>query len=211
MDQSFKRASGLSLIIGSLLLTLTMILHPSGGSIEHILHVVRVNMISHSLAIASLPFIGFGYYGVATALLTKSKLSMLALAVAALGLVAAMMAGTINGLTLSLFLQGSSEDLQNQAEVIKAIMRYGFAINRPMDYILMGAFMLSMGIWSVLILRTPVFPKWLAYLGLGLVALGCLGFVMRFNYIHLTGFRIFVFSLVGWIISMGAYLMRRQG
>lgn len=209
MDQSFKRASGLSLIIGSLLLTLTMILHPSGGSIEHILHVVQVNMISHSLAIASLPFIGFGYYGVATALLTKSKISILALAVATLGLVAAMMAGTINGLTLSLFLQGSAEDLQNQVEVIKAIMRYGFAINRPMDYILIGAFMLSMGIWSVLILRTTVFPKWLAYLGLGLVVLGILGFAMRFDYIHLGGFRAFIFSLVGWIVGMGVALMRK--
>lgn len=209
MDQSFKRASGFSLIIGSLLLTLTMILHPSGGSIEHILHVVQVNMISHSLAIASLPFIGFGYYGVATALLTKSKISILALAVAILGLVAAMMAGTINGLTLSLFLQGSAEDLQNQVEVIKAIMRYGFAINRPMDYILMGAFMLSMGIWSVLILRTNVFPKWLAYLGLGLVVLGSLGFVMRFDYIHLDGFRIFVLSLVGWNVGTGVALMRK--
>lgn len=209
MDQSFKRASGLSLIIGSLLLTLTMILHPSGGSIEHILHVVQVNMISHSLAIASLPFIGFGYYGVATALLTKSKISILALAVATLGLVAAMMAGTINGLTLSLFLQGSAEDLQNQVEVIKAIMRYGFAINRPMDFILMGAFMLSMGIWSVLILRTTVFPQWLAYLGLGLVALGILGFAMRFDYIHLDGFRIFIFGMVGWIVGMGVALMRK--
>jgi len=209
MDQSFKRTSGLSLIIGSLLLTLTMILHPSGGSIEHILHMVRVNMISHSLAIVSLPFIGFGYYGVATALLTKSKLSMLGLAVAALGLVAAMMAGTINGLTLSLFLQGSTADLQNQAEVIKAIMRYGFAINRPMDYILMGAFMLSMGIWSVLILRLGAFPKWLGYLGLTLVVLGTAGFAMRFNFIHLAGFRVFIFGLLTWIVSMGVYLTRK--
>lgn len=209
MHQSFKRTSGISLIIGSLLLMLTMVLHPAGGSIEHILRIAHVNVISHSLAIVSLPFIGFGYYGVAVALNTDSKVSILALMIAGLGLIAGMIAATINGLTLPMFLTHSTEAIRDQVEVVQSIVRYGAAINRPMDYVLMLALLASMGIWSVLILRTTVFPKWLGYLGLALVLLGTVGFAMRFNFIHVAGFRVFIFGLLVWIVGMGVALMRK--
>jgi hypothetical protein len=78
-----------------------------------------------------------------------------------------------------------------------------------MDYVFSGSLLLAMGIWSVLILRTAVFPKWTGYLGILLLLLVVIGLVMRFNFIDLTGFRIFIFGLVSWIVSMGVLLMRR--
>lgn len=57
----FKRASGICLLVGSILATLTMALHPMGGDIEHIVKIKRVLMFSHAIAIFCLPFIGFGF------------------------------------------------------------------------------------------------------------------------------------------------------
>lgn len=209
MDFQFKRTSGISLIIGSLLLIATMVLHPSGGSVAHILHVYNVIVGSHSLAILCLPFIGFGFYGVSVALQTDSRVSTLAFMIAALGLVAALVAATINGLTLPLFLSHSTEAIQSQPELVQSIVRYGAAINQPMDYVFIGSILLAMGIWSVLILRTAVFPKWTGYLGILLLLLVLIGLVLRFDFIDLTGFRIFIFGLVSWIVSMGVLMMRR--
>lgn len=209
MEFQFKRTSGISLIIGSLLLIATMVLHPSGGSVEHILHISKVIVGSHSLAILCLPFIGFGFYGISEALQTPGRVATLAFMMAALGLVAAMIAGAINGLTLPLFLSHSADAIQSQPEVVQSIVRYGAAINQPMDYVFIISILLAMGIWSVLILRTAVFPKWAGYLGILFLLLVLIGLVMRFNFIDLTGFRIFIFGLLSWIISMGVLMMRR--
>lgn len=209
MDFQFKRTSGISLIIGSLLLIATMVLHPSGGSVEHILHISKVIVGSHSLAILCLPFIGFGFYGISEALQTPGRVATLAFMMAALGLVAAMIAGTINGLTLPLFLSHSADAIQSQPELVQSIVRYGAAINQPMDYVFIISILLAMGIWSVLILRTAVFPKWAGYLGISFLLLVLIGLVMRFNFIDLTGFRIFIFGLLSWIVSMGVLMMRR--
>ena len=209
MDFQFKRTSGISLIIGSLLLIATMVFHPSGGSVEHILHVYNVIVGSHSLAILCLPFIGFGFYGISEALQTPGRVATLAFMMAALGLVAAMIAGTINGLTLPLFLSHSADAIQSQPELVQSIVRYGAAINQPMDYVFIISILLAMGIWSVLILRTAVFPKWAGYLGISFLSLVLIGLVMKFNFIDLTGFRIFIFGLLSWIVSMGVLMMRR--
>ena len=123
--------------------------------------------------------------------------------------VAAMIAGAINGLTLPLFLSHSTEAIQSQPELVQSIVRYGAAINQPMDYVFIISILLAMGIWSVLILRTAVFPKWAGYLGISFLSLVLIGLVMKFNFIDLTGFRIFIFGLLSWIVSMGVLMMRR--
>ncbi|MDX2068124.1 MAG: hypothetical protein SFV55_06835 [Haliscomenobacter sp.] len=99
--------------------------------------------------------------------------------------------------------------IQSQPEVVQSIVRYGTAINHPMDYVFIISILLAMGIWSVLILRTAVFPQWVGYLGIVFLLLVLIGLVLRFNFIDLTGFRIFIFGLLSWIMSMGILMMRR--
>lgn len=210
MENHFQRSSGFCLIVGSFLLIVTMVLHPSGGSIEHILKIRDVIVVSHSLAIFSLPFVGFGFYGLSMSLLTSSKISLLSFFIAVLGLIAAMLAATINGLTLPLFVSAYSGEVEQNLDVLKPILRYGFSINKPMDYIFIAASCLSMGIWSVLIIRDATFPRWTGYYGLLLLVLGVAGVVVRFNFIDLFGFRVFVFGLVSWVVSMGVFLIREK-
>jgi hypothetical protein len=207
MENQFKQTSGICLIIGSFLLIVTMVLHPSGGHIAHILKISNVIVVSHSLAIFSLPFVGFGFYGLSMALLTKNRLSILALMMIGQGLVAAMIAGTINGLTLPLFLSKYADSYETHLPILQPIIHYGFSINRPMDYILIGASILSIGIWSMLMILSTKFPRWLGYYGLVLILMGIVGLLVRFNFIDLWGFRTFIFGMVSWVILAGIWMI----
>ena len=206
METEFKNNSGISLIVGSILMIATMVLHPSGGHIEHILKIKSIIIVSHALAIFSLPFIAFGFLGLSTALLTKSKISILSFIISCFGLFAAMIAATINGLTLPLFL--SQIVPQNiDGNIISSIGTYGRNINIPMDYILLISFALSISIWSVLIIMSEKFPKWIGYYGLFLILFGVFALFNKYNFIGLFGFRIIIFGIVSWIIVAGIKIL----
>ena len=207
MEKKFSKTSGLSLFTGALLMVLTMVLHPSGGSIEHILKIKKIIVISHSLAIMSIPFMAFGFYGLSVCLKTPSRLSFLAFSTAITGLFAAMIAGTINGLTLPYFLNEVMENGTN-IDTIKTIIRYGKFINLPMDYILIGGLSSAIVIWSSLIVKTSVFPKWLGFFGLIIIFIGLFGVLIGFDFVGLFGFRVFVFGVASWILLLAIYLMK---
>ncbi len=163
-------------------------------------------MVSHGLAILSLPFIAFGFWGLSTALLTKGKTAMLAFFISCFGLLAAMIAATINGLTLPLFLlQATARNIDTN--LISPAIIYGRNINIPMDYILLSSFVLSISIWSVLIIRAKQFSQWTGYYGLSLIFIGGVAVFNRYNVIGLAGFRIVVFGIVSWIIIAAAKIL----
>ena len=63
MENNFYKITGLSLTIGSFLAITTMIIHPAGGNIQHIIELSQPLQFTHALAIFCLPFILFGFYG----------------------------------------------------------------------------------------------------------------------------------------------------
>jgi hypothetical protein len=191
-------------------LIVTMVLHPSGGSIEHILKIKGVLMGSHGLAIFSLPFLGFGFWGLSVALQTKNHVSMLGFIVSCFGLVAGMIAATINGLTLPLFISNPPNETTD-TNTLKAILMYGKYINIPMDYIMIIMLSFAIAIWSFLIVRANLFPKWVGYFGLLLIGFGILGIFLQFNFANLFGFRIFIFGIASWIIGMGYLMILHKG
>jgi hypothetical protein len=206
METAFKKLSGISLIIGSALMVATMVLHPSGGNMEHVLKIKTILIVSHSLAIFSLPFICFGFWGLSASLLTKSRISVLAFIISCFGLFAAMIAATINGLTLPLFLTGAASQ-KAEVNIINLVSTYGHNINKPMDYILLSAFGLSISIWSALIIRSEQFPKWIGYYGLLLILAGLLAIFNQYSVTGLYGFRIVIFGIVSWIIVAGIKIL----
>ena len=209
MEKEYSKLSGYSLMIGSLLMVITMVLHPSGGNIEHILKIKTIIIVSHSLAILSIPFVAFGFWGFSTALINKSRLSVLSFAISCLGLFAVMIAATINGLTLPLYLSHITQSEYNP-EVITAIIRYGTFINNPMDYIFMFSLALSICIWSVLIIRSSHFQKWIGYYGIAILIGGVILVISGINLVHLAGFRIVVFLIVSWIVIIALRMIMHQ-
>ena len=209
MENKFKQVSGYGLIIGSSLLVATMILHPAGGSIEQIVKSKTFFVSAHSLALLSLPFITFGFFGLTTFLTSRSRISFLALFFSIFGLVAAMIAGAVNGFALPLFLSKITEQ-SFDVYTITSIIKYGFYINASMDYISLAFILIAISIWSMILIRDFKQIKWLGYYGLIIFFSGLITAVNGYNLAGLFLFRILVFAIVSWIILAAYKLLIRS-
>jgi hypothetical protein len=209
MNNSFEKQAGIALIIFTVLLAGTIVLHPAGGNIEHLVRVRNFTLVSHSIALLSLPFGGIGLWGITRSIGTGHFGSLLGFALAVLALIAALLAGTINGLALPIFLQQYQETTTENLAMFKLIARYGFALNHAFDYVYTCAFGLAILCWSVSILHTRKFPVWIGWLGI-LVFLAVGAFFLygiRFN--NLLGLRLFITSIIAWILVAGIALYRQ--
>lgn len=208
METNFYKSSGLSLIIGSLLAIVAMMLHPSGGNIEHIIQISAPLRITHALAIFCLPFILFGFYGLTHKLSDKWKLSTLAFLIIAFGLFAVMIAGVFNGLALPYFLGQYSENIEQNISIVKPIVNYGFAVNKSFDYVFIASFCSAIIVYSLIIITSKTLPKLIGYFGIAILTFAIIGATTNFVFTSLTGFRIFVFSIAGWILYSGISLIK---
>lgn len=118
-----------------------------------------------------------------------------------LGLVAAMMAATVNGLALPFFINDYAEADLATIEAINPILRYNMALNHSFDYLLIGAMFLSMFLWSISIFRSGKLPRGVAYLGFIIVLVILIAGGSGFYFLDLSGFRIIVFGWLIWIIA----------
>ncbi|MBL4643749.1 MAG: hypothetical protein JKY44_09185 [Flavobacteriaceae bacterium] len=198
MEKHFYKSSGISLITGSLLLIATMGLHPAGGSIEYIIKITKSITATHAMAIFSLPILLFGFYGLTNKLLDKYKFATLALFIMGFGLIAAMFAALINGLTLPYFLGKYENSIAENANTLKLITSYGFAINKPLDYIFIVATCLAISIYSILIVSSNKLPKWIGYYGISLIIFAIVGLLTGFVFTNLIGFQLFIFGIASW-------------
>lgn len=208
MDNHFYKSTGISLISGALLLIATMVLHPSGGSMEHIIQISSTITITHSMAILCLPIILFGFYGLTNKLLEKWKASILAFIIMSFSLVAALFAALVNGLTLPYFLGQYANSIEENAAVLAPIVNYSFAINKPLDYVFIVGCCLAILIYSILIIRSKKVPKWIGYFGVSIMIFAIIGASTGFVFTSLTGFRLFTFGLAAWILSAGRWLVK---
>jgi hypothetical protein len=210
MGKHFHKSSGISLITGSLLIIATMGLHPTGGSIEYIIKITKSITATHSLAIFSLPILFFGFYGLTNALLDKWKLAKLALIIMEFGLISAMFTALINGLTLPYFLGKYENNIAENSNMLKLIINYGFAINKPLDYIFIIATCLAITIYSLLIVSSDKLPKWIGFFGLSLIVFVLIGLLTGFVFSNLIGFQIFIFGIAIWFLATGISLIKTK-
>ena len=206
MEKQFKKASGISLLTGAILATITMAIHPVGGSLAEIAARKGVFLFTHSLALISIPFIAFGFWGLATALGTKSRISFLSFAVSCFGLIAVMAAGTLNGFVLPMFASNYAGSKVDGA-VLQAVRDYGWLLGSSMDYIFITGLSLAMAIWSGIMIATGQLSKWLGYYGLLIVVVTVSGLLMKFNFTSDIGFGVFIFTLVSWLIIAAILLI----
>ena len=60
MKNQEEKNAGLSLLMGSVMMVVTIGLHPTSGSFEHLLKITSLIIGTHSIAIAAVPLIAFG-------------------------------------------------------------------------------------------------------------------------------------------------------
>ncbi|MEM7110181.1 MAG: hypothetical protein AAF519_18280 [Bacteroidota bacterium] len=210
MQNHLYRSSGISLLAGSLLVIVTMILHPSGGSLQRIVDISDILTIAHALAIVSLPFVLFGFYGLSRKLNDKYQIARLALMIMGFGLIAGMLAALFNGLALPYFLSQYEGTLDQKIAVLEPITNFSFSVNKALDYVFIGASCISIFLYSGLIVSENKLPKWIGYFGISILLSSAFGLVTGFAFVSLTGFRIFTFILAGWILLCGVSLVRSK-
>lgn len=201
------KAPGIALIISSILMIMTMILHPVGGDFQHLVKISLVARVSHSLAILSLPFAAYGFWGL-TKRLGNQFFSQVAFTIMIFGLIAAMLAAAVNGLILIDFVNSyadvSSEDIDSLEPIFVLIKSF----NHTFDFIMIGGACLSTLFWSIAILKSKALPAFGGYLGLLLSLSALILLFIGFVLIDLFGFRMFIFGWVAWIIIIGYVMVR---
>jgi hypothetical protein len=210
MNNSFEKKAGISLIVFTILLVFTMVLHPAGGSVEHLINITGVIVVTHAIAILSLPFGWIGFWGLTGKIGTDHFGSMLAFAMVSLGLVAVMLAAATNGLVLPLFLQHYKDATPETIAAIKPIMKYSLAVNHAFDYIYTVAFGLAILCWSITILLTRKLAVWIGWLGIASSVITVAIFISGMALNSLQGFRIFAAGMVVWILLVGIVLCKQK-
>ena len=209
-NMQFEKNAGRSLLISSILLVLTMVLHPAGGNIEHILKIKTLIIVTHSIAVLALPFCMIGFWGFTKKLGAEHFLSLPAFAISVFGLIAAMGAAAVNGLALPLFLERYKNASTEVIESIKPIIKYGSSLNHAFDYIFIGAMCLSILLWSITVLKTKKATAWLGYFGIALTLLAIVLLATGFGFVNLYGFRLFVFGVAAWIVWVSFVLLKSE-
>ncbi|WP_290797981.1 hypothetical protein [Flavihumibacter sp. UBA7668] len=207
MEKEFGKLSGYSLLIGASLMVLTMVLHPSGGDMDHIVKISRMALLSHSIGVLSTVFTCFGFYGLATALITRSRLSILGLGFSVFALMAVLLAALLNGIVLPLYVLQQSNTTGPARETVLLIIQYGLTINAALAYTFIGGYTIAMLIWSFGMVKTMKFPKWLGYWGILLVLISLVAAFLQLNFISVTGFTIYVAGIVSWILISAYFLI----
>jgi hypothetical protein len=205
---TYKKA-GISLIVFTVLLVFTMLHHPSGGSIQHLSDIATMIVITHSVAILSLPFGWIGFWGLTLKLGTDKFGSVLAFAMISLGLIAVLLAGATNGLVFPIFMQHYKDASPETMTAIDPVLRYSLAVNHAFDYVYTVAIGLAVLCWSIVILVTRKLPVWIGWLGIAMAVFMAVPLMagVAVNSVH--GLRLFGTGLVVWLLVVGGALARR--
>jgi len=209
METFSNKLAGTSLLLGATMSVLTMVLHPLGGDMEHIVKIKSVLLFSHGLAVACAPFIGFGLWGLSKALTDQHRVSVLALFIALWGLGAATLAGIINGFVLPQFATayvGSDVD----SAMLRSMLDYGYYFSKSLTYLFMASMIVAILLWSILMTYQKAWYKWLGYYGLLVFALGAAALFSNINMAGVALFAAFIFTMASWLIAVAVLLIKQK-
>src|ERR1700744_2379279 len=166
MKNKLESDSGAALITGSILMVITMALHPYEGSIAHLFKVITMVIITHSIAIISIPIVLFGFWGLTKRLGGDKIISIIAFITICLGMISIMLAAGVNGVAMPLFLTAYKNAPPEIINTLKPILVYSGALNHMFDYIFIGFMCIAVMLWSITIIRTKSLPVWIGYVGM---------------------------------------------
>ncbi len=201
------KLAGQMLLVGSACLLLTMIFHPPGGNIEHLIKASGQIIASHSVALIAVPFFIAGFFGFSQVWKGTSELPTLAFFAMLVAQLAGMIAAAINGLALPIFVTNlTSANFQN--ETVNLVVRNMLALNQAFDLILYGGCCLAILFWSISIVRFKTISSLVGYFGMVMSIPTLIAIVIDSVDINLHTFRLFMSGYVVWTIWVAVLLLR---
>ena len=174
-----NRLAGLALIAGSCGMIITMAFHPHGHvTSAELPRMIRMLILVHGLALACIPVMFLGTWGLSRRTATPSRLDVAGLVLYAFGLIAVMGAAVADGLVTPRVLEQivASADSQSTMETWRMFSRYTFIWNQAFAQVFVVASSAAIIAWGAAIWQSRKLPLGLAIYGciLGLVTMAAL-------------------------------------
>ncbi len=199
--------SGMALIVGSLGILVTMALHPSPGSVEALIRQSAIAIGTHTLALATIPVMFFGFLGLTRRLKADDIFAPAGLVTYGFGATAVMCAAVVSGLVAPTYAAQYGTDPDAQ-QILRAVLNYNGHLNWAFAMVFMIAMPVAIIFWAIAMLRTRAFGRWVGWIGC-LVGLGALaGVLVGFLDTSVHRFGLFVLGTSAWVIVVGALLCR---
>ena len=209
---SNDRVSGLALIAGSSGMIITMVLHPTGRVAPGQLEAMIPMLIAvHGLALACLPVMFLGSWGLSQRLARGGHLAVSALVVYTFGLVAIMSAAVFDGLVTPAVLRQmvASAGAQPAIDSWRMISHYNFYVNQGYAQVFVTAASVAIILWSVAAWRTRALARGLGIYGCILGAVALIALFSGHLSLDKHGASIVIFAQAAWFIVAGAILWQQ--
>jgi hypothetical protein len=203
-----NQKGGIALIVGAIGGLVTMAMHPTGGGVLTPAQYERfalMNIVAHSLAIASSPISFLGALALTRQLQSPDRFSISALVMYGFAIVAGMMAATASGFIATPLVAGLTPAA---SEVNHALYHYTGLWNQAFARILAVASSVAILLWSLAILRNRALSVRAAYYGIPLGIIIVLLVASGSLKLDLHGFGLVMILQSVWFISVGTLMIR---
>lgn len=188
---------------------ITMAFHPQGpvgpGEVDS---VVRNLIAVHSLALASLPVVFLGTWGLSRRLAAADRLAMAALVLYTLASVAVMNAAVFDGLVAPNLIRKILAATPETREGWRTVSHYNFQMNQAFARLYAVASSLAIVLWSASILRGGALNRGVGIYGCVLGPITVIGVFAGLLNPDVHGFGLIIFGQALWFIVAGALLCR---
>jgi hypothetical protein len=206
-----ESSDGAALVAGSLAGLLTMALHPRGGEAlrdgESLSHAGVAAVVSHSIAIAGIPLLLLGFWGLSRRLGWESAAVRLALAAYALASAAVLNAAVMSGFVSTGTAMSIRAATPEGTKLLQSLFAYTFVLNQGFARVHAVATSAAIVLWSMRSLRLGRGWRGPGILGI-LVGVAVAGGVLSGRLpLNVHGFGMIVLLQSAWTIWMAARLM----
>lgn len=186
---------------------ITMISHPGGKiSPAEVDHVARMLILVHSLALASIPVIFLGAWGMTRRIGGADRLAWAGLVLYAIASIAVMNAAVFDGLMAPVLMRKIVAASPETRDVWQTLMNFNFQMNQAFARVYAVGSSLAVMLWSVSILRYRTIGRGVGIYGvvLGVVTVAgiCSGILTPDRH----GFGMLIFGQAIWFLIVAGGL-----
>jgi hypothetical protein len=188
---------------------ITMISHPGGKiSPAEVDHVARMLIGVHSLAMASIPVIFLGAWGMSRRIGGADRLAWAGLVLYAVASIAVMNAAVCDGLLAPNLIRQIVSATPETRDGSRLVMNYNFQMNQAFARVYAVASSLAVVLWAVSILRNRTLGRGVGVYGVVLGAVTVAGIFSGFLTPDRHGFGMLIFGQAIWFLIVAAGLWR---
>jgi hypothetical protein len=205
------RLSGLALIAGSVGGIITMGLHPTGHDLftPGQLEAVAFRAVAvHALALASMPVLFLGAWGLSRRLAAADRLAVAALVAYGVAIMAAMNAAVVSGLVGPSLARQILAGAPAASDGWRLVSHYNFLLNQAFAGLFTAASSAAILLWSAAIVRSGALARGVGIYGCVLGPVTLLALLSGHLRLDVHGFGLVVLCQTVWFVIVAAQLLR---